>query len=723
MELKIYTRAAEVSRFSKVVQEQGDSERESLGFLPRCAYSEAAAQGKLFVATINAVGQEQYAGHLLFGGRFPHLRVFQLYTLPLFRGRHIGRQLVDALASEAESQYCITISAKVAADLRANEFWERMGFRTIRTETGGATTGRQINVRRRELESPTLFSIPEMERVTALPTPSRAEQPIFALDVNVFLDVIKDRPRGEYAGRLLTASMSGMLRLFVAREFVNELARAARDVSVDPAVRLAMTLPQFTSVPDLFLSNVKDDLGQIIFPARVNLGQMRDRDHSDLIHLATTIYHAASGFVTSDDSILSKRKELRAKYGIEVLGPAELAEIYLPRQWTPTQLSAQSLDGAFIEVRDLTEARRAEVESFLLTCSIERNQVALATSPGQSACPRHRVVISLAGEIIGFAAWDAARGPQSSCEGWLTVDPTNPMAELACDVLLDAMFRDTCTSRPARLLLDSDHTSRESLEYAKEHGFRTSRKTSPSSILEKLCIGRIITRLNWKELSLQLASSFGFALPITVPVYSGPDTNITIDKDHGTEEAVRLREFEARFGPVIMMLPGRPVIVVPIQRAYADLLLNTAYQHSLFPPPEAAVLGEKLYLSSPRTLSVITAGAIIFFYESIGTDNGRGAIVATAQVSRTAVKETATIDPGTTRRGVLTSEEVSGVSANDRVGLTFFNQLMRFESLIALSRLRALGCADGANFVTARQIDETAALSIIEEGKPSVRLS
>ncbi|HZL51565.1 MAG TPA: hypothetical protein VFC37_11530, partial [Terracidiphilus sp.] len=148
-----------------------------------------------------------------------------------------------------------------------------------------------------------------------------------------------------------------------------------------------------------------------------------------------------------------------------------------------------------------------------------------------------------------------------------------------CDVLLDAMFRDTCTSRPSRLLLDGNHTSRESLEYAKEHGFRTSRKTGPSSILEKLCIGKIISRLNWEESSLQLANSFGFALPITAPVYSGPDTNITIDEDKGMGEAIRLREFEARFGPVILMLPGRPVIVVPIQRAYADLLLNTACQH------------------------------------------------------------------------------------------------------------------------------------------------
>jgi predicted nucleic acid-binding protein len=562
-----------------------------------------------------------------------------------------------------------------------------------------------------------------VERGTAHLVQSRVEQPIYALDVNVFLDVIKDRPRGEYARRLLTASLSGMLRLFVAREFVNELARAAKDQSVDPVVQLAMTLPQFIPVPDPFLSNLQEELGRIIFPTRQNAGQLRTRDKSDLIHLATMIYHAASGFVTSDDSILSKQAELRAKYSIEVIGPVELAEIYLPLQWKPTQLTAQSTEGASIKVHELTESQRSEVESFLLSCSVEKTQVTSATSPGQSACPRHRVVVSVGEEIIGYAAWEAARGTHSSSEAWLTVDPISPMAELACDVLLDAMFRDVSKIRPARLTLDGQRTSRESLEYAKEHGFTSPRKQNHPTILEKFCIGRIITRLNWEALGLQMANSFGFALPAAPAVYTGFDTNIIIDENKSTAEAVPLREFETRFGPIIMMLPGRPVIVVPIQRAWADMLLSTARQHLLFPPPEASVLGEKLYLSSPRTLSVITAGAIIFFYESIGADNGRGAIIAAAQVTRTAIQETAKLDSGTTRRGVLTSDEVNSVSAYDKTGLTFFNQLMWLENPITLSRLRELGCADGANFVTARQIDENAALSIIEEGKPNVRLS
>lgn len=723
MKLSIHRRAAEVSRYSELVQEQGDSERDVLGFLPRAAYSEAAAQGKLYVATIEVAGQEHYAGHLLYGGKFPHLRIFQLYTLPQFRGQHIGRELIDSLVVDAESQYYITISARVASDLPANEFWERRGFRTLQTVKGGLTTGRQINLRKRELDSPTLFSVPEGTRVPARPTRSGAEQPIFALDVNVFLDVIKDRPRGEYARRLLTASMSGLLRLFVAREFVDELSRAARQEGPDPVVQMAMTLPQFTGVPDPFLRNLKLELATLIFPGRASAGQLRGRDHSDLIHLATMIYHAASGFVTSDDSILCKRTELRERYTIEVLGPPELAEIYIPRQWTPAQVSAESLDGDSLQVFELEEAQRAEVESFLKSCDMTAEQIAHAIAPGQSACPRHRVVASLSEEVIGFAAWDATRGLQSSTEAWLGLDPANPAGELACDVLLDTMFRDTCVLRPARVTIDGGHMSREALESVKDQGFRSDQLSGRLKILEKFCIGKIVSPRCWHEVQASLSKSFDFAFPDTPPTYSGPESEITIDRRGAPATKISLYEFESRFGPVLLMLPGRPTVVVPIQRSYADRLLDTAYQHSLFPRTEASVLGEKLYLSSPRTLSVLVPGAVILFYESIGLDKGRGAIVAAAQITRTAVSEAAKIDPGTTRRGVLSSNEIRSVSSNNRTGLTFFNHLFRFETPVGLSRLRELGCADGANFVTARQIDEAVAAIIIEEGKPSVRLS
>jgi ribosomal protein S18 acetylase RimI-like enzyme/predicted nucleic acid-binding protein len=721
--VRIQRRAADVNRFVEVVQEHGDSERDALGFLPQCVYREAAAQGKLYVATVTVGQEEFYAGHLLFGGKFPHLRIFQLYVIPEFRHRSIGGELVSALATDSERRYYLTISARVAADLPANNFWERVGFRVIRSEEGGATTGRRINVRRRELNSPTLFSNQGFGRSPTRSLSARLEQPIYALDVNVLMDVIKDRPRAEYARRLLTASMSGILRLFVAREFVIELSRAARDPATDPVVRLAITLPQFTDVPDLLVDSLKRELANLVFESRSGTGTLRHRDQSDLSHLATMIYHSAQGFITSDDAILRKREELQSKYGIDVVGPAELAELYMPRQWTAAQKNALSLDGMPIEVSEMTEVRRRDIEEFLQSCRMPPDHIAQAISAGQSACPRHRVAVSFGNSMVGFASWEVARGTSALSEAWLTVDSAHTMAEFACDVLLDAMSRDVCSSRPASLILQGDLASREVRECALAHGFRATADEGGKDRYEKFCVGMIITPRNWSASKRLLRNQFGFVLPDSPPMYSGNRTAISIEGPDGACEETLLQDFEEHLGPVVLMLAGRPVAVVPIQRTYADQLLSTASQGSLFPPPEAAVRQEKLYLSSPRTLSAISPGTVILFYESIGNGDGRGAIVAAAQVVRTAISEIQSLGSETTRLGVLSSDEITSVSAGGRTALTFFNRIIPFRKPVGLTRLRELGCVDGANFVTARRIEESTAWAIIEEGEPNVRLS
>ena len=138
-----------------------------------------------------------------------------------------------------------------------------------------------------------------------------------------------------------------------------------------------------------------------------------------------------------------------------------------------------------------------------------------------------------------------------------------------------------------------------------------------------------------------LSGSGTYTLTLTTMPASAPFQTISVGSNGASPLKTSLQEFESRFGPVLLMLPGRPTVVVPIQRTYADRLLDTAYQHSLFPRPEASVLGEKLYLSSPWTLSVLVPGAVTLFYESMGADNGRGAIVAAAQITRTAVSESA----------------------------------------------------------------------------------
>jgi predicted nucleic acid-binding protein/GNAT superfamily N-acetyltransferase len=720
VDIKIYDALSEVSTFAETAAARADGQRDALGFLPRSAYLEAAAQGKLYIATVGDGRAERYGGHLLFGGRFPHLKVFQVYVEPALQGKHVGHRLVEHLVRYGEHHSYLTISARVAADLPANQFWERAGFLTVRTEEGGITTGRRINIRQRELRTPTLFSnVDDRSGTDLIRTP---EHPIYVLDVNVFLDIVKDRERADAARRLLTAALSGILRLFATAEFIHELTRAAQEPDIDPILRLATALPQFPIVPGLIHEPRTEALSRLIFPRRQQISELRIRERSDILHVATTIHYGAAGFVTSDAAILRSRDDLYRQYGIDVIGPTELAELYFPHQWTPTHLEATSASGTPLSVADLSEVQRKTAERFLRSCSWSEEQIAQSLRAGHAACPRHRVLVCAAGAPIAFASWEPPRPPHSLGTGWLALAPQHPFGELAADVLIERMTRDICSNRPAVLLLQGNTHSPWFCNSARTRGCDAMGPQNRPSHFEKRCIGSVLTPHNWTTQRAALAKAIGLQLPEHPPRYSGPATVLECGVGSAGRQALPLLAFEVQFGPVVALLPERPIAVIPIRRAFADQLLGTADQLSLLPKTEASMWHEKLYIGSPRTLAAVTSGAIIFFYESQQQRRGRGAVVAVAQVVRTALRRNAVLDRAMTRRGVLTAEDIATLSTTEDRALIYFSQLMPLRHAVGKDQLRALGCMDGANYVTARLIGEDAACAIIEAGQPYVRL-
>ena len=119
-----------VKDFTEQLQKSADRFRNELGFLPRTAYEEMAAQGKIWIATCGA--EEKFAGYLVFGGSYPTLKVFQILVLTEYRGKGIGRSLIEKLVHFGEQKGYLTIKVRVAVDLSANQFWSRLGFETVR---------------------------------------------------------------------------------------------------------------------------------------------------------------------------------------------------------------------------------------------------------------------------------------------------------------------------------------------------------------------------------------------------------------------------------------------------------------------------------------------------------------------------------------------------------------------------------------------------------------
>jgi GNAT superfamily N-acetyltransferase len=61
--------------------------------------------------------KRQCVGYLMFGGRFPTLRIFQLFVSKKFRKKGIGSFLLSEFETYAEKNNYTSINAEVAADL------------------------------------------------------------------------------------------------------------------------------------------------------------------------------------------------------------------------------------------------------------------------------------------------------------------------------------------------------------------------------------------------------------------------------------------------------------------------------------------------------------------------------------------------------------------------------------------------------------------------------
>lgn len=101
---------ADTFPYLTAIRSQADSERAALGFLPEPAYAESARQQKLILLLAKDESGSDYAGHLLFGGIFPTLRVRQICVAPKFRRQGHATILLRSLISQAEKKaICISL--------------------------------------------------------------------------------------------------------------------------------------------------------------------------------------------------------------------------------------------------------------------------------------------------------------------------------------------------------------------------------------------------------------------------------------------------------------------------------------------------------------------------------------------------------------------------------------------------------------------------------------
>lgn len=715
MLITIRYKPADVIPLLNELARHADADKNALGFWPRGAYDEAAYQGKLLVATTSAQSNDTYVAHLLYGGVYPHARIFQLYVAPKHRGSGVAKLLVNHLKQQLVTTNWISVQSKVADDLSANEVWEKLGFRIVRTKPGGAARGRTINVRVLDLDTPTLFSLPKPHTkndVLRLRERFSPRPPVYLLDLNVIFDIVRSRPRATDANKVIQAALNSSIRLMISEEFKNELVRNSQDVTRDPLLALVKQVKTLPLPPTTVIDELKAKLAPILFPDRSRDKLLSDRDFSDIVHISTAIHHRAAGFITNEKAILRAHTYLHDEWGIDVIGVEEFARIIDIDDETTIDIDAIKGEQV-VRVHTCDSTKMAQARSFLSKMRVPAQIIDELLQLNSDA---RRILVSSEQQDLGFAIVESHGGIRRAADIFVCVDEGHAASEAVVEYLLDTISRNQSGSNPSllRLTIRPGHSLTRRIAIAT--GFSPPDSISGDETrLHRVAIGRPVLESTWKHCRHSLSAIASINLPNSFPTYGGPHGNLSIGI--GTEPAVdiKLLELERIFSPVLFLFSGRDGAIIPIRQNFAKDLLNASKQLSMFGQPEAVFRRERVYVSSSRAKAKLADGMLVLFYESL-KNKGRGAVVAAARMTESRLVSKDTAWEKVQIRGVLNKQTLKGMSADNLLTEMSFDNIFVLKKPVTLKRLREIGGADGANFVTIKKVSADIVSTVISEG-------
>lgn len=688
-----------------------------MGFLPEAAYRDAIEKRRLIVMCTSEDGQSKVVDFILFSGVFPNARVQQIVVAKEHRRARIATALINEVVSQLERRGYLSISAAVASDLPAAQaFYESCEFVARHSRPGGQARNRTIVLRARDLANESLLSILEPPAVTSqtavdlgLRLRGASQAPLYAIDLNVLFDVVKgkNRPRSAVAERLIAAALGHQIRLAVAPEFVVELERTSKGETADPVLALARQLPRLPTFDRTQTDRLADLVHSIVFidPARPEAGSPQAL--SDARHLAQAALARASGYVTSDGSMLEARDQLLQKIGINVASLEEF-DALLPTE-SPAQDNAQ-LKGTDCAVGTVSvDAVRQYLQHHRVADALTAE---FAPEPIGLGTWRARAVVE-AGETVAVGIYRAPANIDAPARVLVHVRADHVSCDVFADHLLDMQCGEACRTGPITIELPTIPGQSVVRRAATLRGFLP---ISRGEALIKVALGRPVTAESWPMIARQTRRRTGLRLPEAAPTADTVRAGLNVQGPGGQVIPVRLAALEDALGPTILIWPGRDGAIVPIGRNYADDLLGTNNQFLLFGSPEAAFVTRRTYFNSPRSAALLRPGLPILFYESLRS-GGRGAIIAAARIVDATVVRKEQVSEEMLRRAVV--EDVNPLSASSDVLATSFDNLLRFPRPIKLDELRALGAASAANFQTSTAITAEHLSAILERGWPS----
>lgn len=718
-EYRVLQKFEEMRSYAHEISQIGDANSTELGFLPYSAYAELALKNQIWVVPDESTPNRVRA-YIAFGGNRSTLKVIQLYVSPSSRGSGLGTKLVELLKTHAIATSRQVIAARVANDLSANYFWEQQGFYVVRQIAGGRTSQRKLNVRIYDVPSSSLFSDPHAgsasDWLCDTADKTTAQVPIYALDLNVFFDVLHARPRQEFVSAIFSSAFGGEIRLCVSPELAREIARASKEAASDPLLRIASSLPVLEAASREVSESLLDSLREIVFPDRSSNRRGAANDVSDLRHLANCISAGVSAFVTSEHAIIRAAERLHSRFGLEVLSPQDVVSLAaLTRDWDfqPAKVSV----GVAISSRQYRDVDYEAITSLCQELNLDTSGISEFFGTSTSALRKIRIVVLLGTKIVGFAAHCISANVQAVARSLVLVQEGVSRAQLVVDHLLGGALSEIPKQRLLVCELVTAETQLLTRATAQRLGFRkNSIVVRGFSNQRKLAFSGAITPNTWQTVAQSIATRTGTELPLVCPGYFDAMSSglVLRRKRSSTNRTISLMAMEAALSPMLLLAPGRPALIVPIREKQANELLPEIRQQSPLFEKEAGILIERAYFSKSPAARKIVRGSLIAFYVS-GAEGGRGEAVGIARVTSAGDGKLRSMNSGLFTQGVLDARDLTdGNLIDTKIVFFTFESFLKFSRPVPFRSLMDAKLVGKANLVTAQPLEFDQLITLVE---------
>lgn len=699
MQFSILKTTEEVENHIQTVVLNADRNKKALGFLPPAAYQAQAEKGRLWVLVDE---NKKYIGHLMFGGTRQDLKITQIFITPKSRDHQLATSVIDALKVYAKENQYQYIQARVAADLKANEFWEKNEFVILNQVKGGESTKRVINIRAWFAPNSGLFLTSGANNKIIASHRGLLRRQSYVLDANVVIDLARHREGYEDIERLVQLSMRHEIRLRRTPELRVELNRGKLRRASDLAIRFAELITPLAIMSNSDIDEHLFKLMPVVFPHRLRLSELTINERSDLIHLAYCIRYEQDAFITRDGPILNQSNKVASEYGLEVLTPYDI----IPPENVFSNAAYMSKSNDEMELTWYA-ANMAKEEIFeYFTEPLQKRISAINPDWLTSQDPNKSLLCaSYGGKPFAYAyvGWDSSN---MAWEVVLSSVESQPATQILLDSIMASIYERCGHGQCFGVSLSLSPDSIDVYDQAVRNGFvsfkRTSNHQSPLRLIRIVFKGTI-DKDEWSKLKSLMRRFACWDLTSRIPDYlEFVNTGSRISSSDGetaTHAYIKLANFEDLVAPGIILSKKRPAFIIPIRPEYADHLFPELDKSAqIVPRLPAGMHTERVYFSRYMAHSPIETGGVAVFYVS-GNKGYGGTAVTVARV--TSVSDMTEREAGKSyfSRGVMNLED------NDNlIRVITFSNIIQMITPVQYSWMKSENIIGGANLVTAQKI-------------------